>query len=927
MQVQFRKLFRRKFFSLLVLCFVINQAFLTSQSNSAVSIFEKLYTIETEYFDIIFSQASEQTAQHLAHHADNLYLKAAELLDVQSLERIPVVITQKTDVLNAYYTFLPYSRIVMYDTLPTETLAVFDDSFLSVFYHELIHAVTLRLKTDSISLIDDFHSILTAIDFPPSITEGTAVFAESFDGYGRLNDSYSMHVIRQAKIEGAFPDWSDIAGANTLYVDGSLPYIFGGAFTEYLYKEYGIDKLVEYWNISTKFDLRTYTVSFKKIYGLSIHQAWENFEESIVIPSIETRSEDFYDSQHLFNNVTAFSEGLAWQDAYSGNVYYLHRDDPNKKADYLFTTSLSTHLSFSRDGKFLTSSGVIGGVNKKNTAAVFDVSRKKIIADQQNIRDATVIQLDDVKGFSSSSPFYESTHVLAGIKTSGQVGSMMFYSLDNLDSASHEISFDYGVIPLTPVDAGNGIIIVPIRNHGVWQIFIYNMVSDTQKTYVFESSIDEPRNLAGIFAIDSDIYMSFGESRFTQPVLATFNLNDLNENKITLFVQEEQRSGGVFSPVVFIEAGEEKKVVHLSRFFEHRELSVFSLKNTSFKQITLVSKETQYTKLDENDFSKQKYNPAKYYTSPLFIPLIGSVNLNPISDEISQSASLGLSLVFLDPAERLLTLFGGGYDPINQRYSTTLSTVFTEQNFTLTGDTYWGFNSKGTDLAATKIHADIFTPIVSNYNRLGVINSFRWFYQKNTNDLLAKGNTIDNVSSVYFLRERRVEESPYSLLGFMLLYQFQLEQYYGNDSRYTNNLLFGNKAVAEVFLPKLLPFNNPSRFTINMPFTVSLSKYFNYSVNWEANANVVLFSYDIQEAISFLHVFFQRITLDSGVRYSHFTDDSFDLHVLASLYTTTSLNTSLATGYPIDIGLSFDWDTAKKGVDSMQFGLKFAMNF
>ncbi len=892
-----------------------------------MSIFEKLYTIETEYFDIIFSQASEQTAQHLAHHADDLYIKAANFLSVKTLVRMPVVITQKTDVLNAYFTFLPYSRIVMYDTLPNESLAVYDNTFLSVFYHELIHAVSFKNNLQNSCLLDHVTPILTAVDMPTSMSEGIAVLAESMDGFGRLNDSYSMHVVRQAKIEEAFPDWSDIAGANTLYVDGSLPYIFGGAFTEYLYHEYGAKKLVEYWNISTKFDLRTYTVSFKKIYGISIDQAWKGFEESVAMPNIEADSKEIYNSPHLFNNVTAFPKGIAWQDAYSGNVFFLENMDSNKKADYLFTTSLNTRLSFSRDGAFITSSGVIGDANKKNITSVFDVSRKRIIATQKNIRDATIIQLDDVEGFSEFSPFYESTHVLAGIKTNGQVASMMFYSLDNLESASHEISFDYGVIPFAPVDVGNGIIIVPIRNHGSWQIFIYNMLNDTQQTYVFESSIDEPTNLTDMFAIGSDIYMSFGESRYTQPVLATFNLNDLNENKITLFVQEEQRSGGVFSPVVFIEEGEEKKVVHLSRFFEHRELSVFDFKNTSFKQMTLVSKEIQNIEVDENDFLKQKYNPAKYYASPLFIPLIGSVNLNPISDELSQSASLGLSLLFLDPTERLLTVFGGGYDPINQKYSTTLSTVFTEQNFTLTGDTYWSFNSKGTDLAATKIHADIFTPIVSNYNRLGVVNSFRWFYQNGSNISIPNGNSIDNTSSIYFLRERRVGASPYEILGFLLLYQFQLKQYYGSDNRYTNDLLFGNTASIEALLPRLLPFNNPTRFTINMPFTVGITKYFNYTADWEASGNIVLFSYDIQEAISFLHVFFQRITLDSGVRYTHFFDDSFDLHVLASLYTTTSLNTSLATGYPIDIGLNFTWDTAKKGVDSMQFGLKFAMNF
>ena len=95
------------------------------------------------------------------------------------------------------------------------------------------------------TVFGDVVSVSPALYAYDSLVEGVAVLSESTDGYGRLNDLRSTRVLRQAKLEGRFPSWMDIAGAMDVYPSSNLPYIFGGAFLGYLYSQYGVDVVGE----------------------------------------------------------------------------------------------------------------------------------------------------------------------------------------------------------------------------------------------------------------------------------------------------------------------------------------------------------------------------------------------------------------------------------------------------------------------------------------------------------------------------------------------------------------------------------------------------------------------------------------------------------------------------------------------------------
>ncbi len=911
---------------LLAIVLFATTAVLFSQSNSSVSIFEKLTVIETKYFDIIFPKSSKQTAEYLAIHADSLYEKAAAFVGVENLVRIPVVISNETDVLNAYFTIIPYSRIVLYDTAPSQSLAVFDDTILSVFYHELIHAVSLKNNQQNIFLWDDATPVFTIIDMPPSMTEGVAVSAESADGYGRLNSSYSTHVVRQAKIEDTFPSWADVAGSYSAYTDGSLPYIFGGAFTQYLNATYGLEKLSEYWKESSKLNLTTYVYAFKKIYGISIDDAWKDFAKAVEVSQDIKEPQSFFAEQrykYMYQNVASSSLGLVWQDYFSNSVYFLPHD--TKKERFLFSTDLHSRLAFSSSGKYLVVSGETGYPEYTNTVRVFDMEEQKFIKTQKEIRDATILEMPT----TISSEFSETKNIVVGVATKGQMFFLQGYDISTNDNnLLFDIPFEYGSIIFSPVDAGEGRIIALHNKGGKWGFYSYNIFTKEQKFFQAPENM-QSSDMSDLYVANEKLYMSIAKDASMQSVLAWASIQDFETGVITLNVDSTQLSGGVFSPVLLpaIDTSSlSDTVAFVSRFYNKRDLSIMNVSKEHSEQILFAEYNPVYASDTNYTFDTKGYNPFKYVYDGMFVPVIGSVNLNAFNEDFITGFSLGASMYFLDPAERLLFGGGAGYDFFTDKYTATFSSVFTEQYFTFSTDAFLSMSTSGFEKSATNMLLDIYIPIISDFNRIGFASNFTWLYSIKTDEFLFEGSTVENDFSIYFSRLRRTGSSIHEKLGFVIIKQFYVNKYFGDDAMLTDELMMGDILKIEVFLPQLLPFKNPSNFTVNMPFSIGVTKYFNFNADWQLEGSAILFSYDIQKAFPHL-LFFHQVTLDAGFQYLSKNDKTYEAKVLASLYTTTSINFGLPAGYPLDLGLNVEWDTLKKGVEALELGFKFGLNF
>lgn len=211
---------------------------------------KKLSVVKTTYFDIIYPPESEQAAKKIAAVCDSDYIEICSILNTEPYQRFPVTITHSVDSLNAYFSPVLYNSIVLYDTVPSSSLDMFENTIESVFYHELTHAVTLNMKNKFWRVMSGLFSDALTPAYLTLTTfweEGATVSLESMSGGGRLNNPFSMQIVAQAKIENRFPSWRDVTGARDTYPGGTDAYIFGAAFAKYLQNTYGMEKYGDFW--------------------------------------------------------------------------------------------------------------------------------------------------------------------------------------------------------------------------------------------------------------------------------------------------------------------------------------------------------------------------------------------------------------------------------------------------------------------------------------------------------------------------------------------------------------------------------------------------------------------------------------------------------------------------------------------------------
>ena len=346
---------------------------------------KNLRLVKTSWFDIIYPARSEESAAILYEFADKVYEEVTAQYDMQPQFRMPVVIVPGVEDFNAFWAAVPYNHIVLYDTgvSGNSELAVFSQTLLSTFRHELTHAVTYNMKSRDWFAIDKVFGDFLApgmLMVTTGMAEGATVTSESAAGEGRLNDEFAKHYVKQAKIEGKFPSYHDVSGSADV-TPGGAPYFFNGAFHNWLQENYGLKAYADFWYRVVNGKDAFISKSFKKVYGIKLKKAWNLFEEAYQVPAVEAdplkagfvlNLTDLQDG--LFNCLSAGGDKLVWTDRYGSKLFYAEKKDLDSlpaKAHKLFSLSGLDSARVSQDGRFIAAS-----YSSENSA--FVTSRLKI---------------------------------------------------------------------------------------------------------------------------------------------------------------------------------------------------------------------------------------------------------------------------------------------------------------------------------------------------------------------------------------------------------------------------------------------------------------------------------------------------------------------------------------------------------------------
>ncbi|MGI5060751.1 hypothetical protein E4N89_07215 [Treponema denticola] len=877
---------------------------------------QNLFVQKTKYFDIIYSPISEKTAALISEHADNYAEEISQKLNRKIPKRMPIYIEGGKEALNGYYTFFPYRRIVLFDTLPEEgQLSNLSDIILKVLYHELTHAISLTY----------FLPLL-----PMSFTEGVAVSYESAeDDQGRLNDPLIMHHLMQGRLENASPSWKQAAGARDVYPGGLWPYIYGGAFAQYLQKIYGMETYVKYWaNPLSSFPQG----KTKKIFNKELDKLWNNFLESIHFPEKALSPQNPIKEAGGFSLIASSKDGFACFDFTTKNVIFF---DDSGKEEKLFTANPTlSFLSFSQDGKFLLVSDLVNTpLGEHNRATIFDMQKKKFLS----------------KEFPSLRYASFCGETLCGIEIKGQFSELVLIDQESFEKKEGLSKtgllkagpgLPYSAI-YNPVFAGKNKIALIAANGINRDILILDTASKKIQKLEFENALPAIRYLQSNNSEEESVLSFSWAGKDNLYRSAFFNLKP-NELKVL----EKDISGGTFFPVVRQKKDtKEYEIIYAGVFTKYNSLykidsSLFTERNVSLKPLDISAQEIK-TKIPNTDIlTKDKYNYFSWIHKPFPLPII---DLSGLLGE-NKTVPIGLKLYWNDPTNLLyfetLSLFY--FKPFF--YETSILFKAATRPADIRIKFYDENKSFKYRKIGSSIESELLLPLNSFYHNVSgkaglSIEGFSFFGSsyKGAKTLYEQklGNPVlsEELSAVYTYQKSSQKLNTNFFTKDFIMLQMAAGLKHGFHFPSKTNALAVQAYAA--FRPPIVPIklNLSSYFGYNafaLPHTGSygffnstalmgmasylpnMSEYenvkklirpgkLNYGFGFEGEVN--LLSYDIQTGSSWLPIFFNRLNITTGYRaIFNFLDaekNTADIYqsVYGKLYMTISTASNIGIEY------------------------------
>ena len=832
---------------------------------------EELFTLRSEHFEFIYPEPCEETALILYENAERLYNKATSLLKTDEVLFIPVYITPDTQELNAYFTPFPYNRIVFFDTPPDSfSLSSYKDTKVSVFYHELVHAVSMNIRDGFWSFLSSFlgdgYSPSYLFTSSLSFLEGATVSFESMDGDGRLNSGDSMAYLVQAKLEDNFPGWKDASGPRDIFPKANYAYLFGGAFNRHIQNKYGMDKYVEFWEKCGGISFFSSLVdgSFKAVYGIPLEEEWSVFEETIPVPTLSTTADvKMVSKKPSYDMCLAFRNGAEKGIAFLENgsfITYVPVDaatgQPGLKKHLLLADGGVSSLSFSNDGRYLFITGIGTNIARMYSLKIYDMETEQYVSEE--VYPLAYSCLADVPEYGSfvvgmairnGRACFE-IRDLEGIRAFGNSAAVLF---------SEELPVYTEVYGVAAV--GSKVFSLE-KIRGEWAVSVYEFAAKENHcflrrngTYFFPDGII-PSSFA--YAGDKDGKSVFycavagkGLSTGTNDApgslsrLLTVEFPATSDGEALLSLGREDVSGGVHNP--FYDAATDT-LYFIARKSESLDVSFCGgipggsadIGSMQFQKAdgTLFLGQREVTEASSAALEgRGTYNAFKYLFPGTFLP-VGA-------DLISMTGYLpGISWMLMDPTEQVKLLFSGGWNPLEKTGGISFKTwggpSFLSYNASFTAE----FNASGLASSKENLVLSGSIPVWTRNQAIQYSDTVSHeFVKKSAQTLL---NSID----LSYALSYKTGKGYYDKLFFTSGVSFLTECIFNPQDK---NSIYNN-----------LGFNISAGVGGPVPISVNATLMRNSKRFLNLGAEAVLFSTEIQKGVPLFPLYANRFTITAG---------------------------------------------------------------
>ncbi len=839
-----------------------------------------LLEVETTHFTIIYDESCTESAALIANCCEDTYDYLCSLFHVDPNLHLPVILTSKIKVLNAYFTPSPSNHIVLYNVIADKgSLTSFSETLPSIFKHELTHAFTMNLRSSFwqslANIFGDYINPSTFLYSYQSMTEGIAVATESLEGYGRMNDLNSYKVVYQAKLEGKFPSWIEICGARDTYPSSLLPYIFGGAFLTYLCDSYGTnavyDLFVEFGRINWFKDTAKI---IENTLGVKIDTLWNDFYNSIEVPSslIEASKLDSYTKLGSFNGIKALSDGsIIFHDSASYSLYSLTSDlsKSSKICDFL---SYCDEYSISEDGLKLLLPYVLETSNCVRIISKEGKILKTFSFDDKDARGGVFtnegVLLYIAKGQETFLEFYDNNYnFISSISLGyGAIASSFVNCNDALVAFIYTLNGEDNIAILNLQDMG----IELYENPSSMRIFSLSLASATEEKLLSFTWFPTVSSLADMKSAENS-----ENAEKEGPILGGYGEFIIDDGSFRL--SKANVNGGVNSPLRLQET-----VLFSSELYEGSVLNTIAIEALNLEEKIFTS----HFALDAQSFDSSKfesltssknYNAFEHMTDGALLP--GGYYLDG-------SAGSGLTWAVTDPTGQYVFQMSSFFDSLG---------IF---NLGV-----WGTNnleigslslpvSVGTKLTNGKLYFSFqFEPTYIHYfdagKQLAIADYISDSVVLSNNGV---SNSFNNVFVVSYASATSTGIGLNTSKGYKV--QFVLENI------------------------------NPSMtFKVKFPifkFGITLGGGVNYQtknkdLNLLGSGNVNLYNFEIQEGIRVLSLYIKRITVDTQYDCSYsISQKTFDQLIQLRVYATFApLLGALSSSVELKLGASLSYSPAE----------------
>lgn len=234
--------------------FLQGQSFFSSQLTTGNDSYR---TLRTRNFRIHYPEGRRNHALRIAGIAERLF----EDLDKRYRSGFylgDIILVYDNDTVNAYANVMGRDQVVLFMNNPNlgpsggSGWSRFDFWAEELLIHEFTHILSLRYMGRGLTwnrLIRIVAGIPGNVVSPYGMVEGIAVYEESQTGRGRLNDPVTHMIFRTAVLENEVPDAAEIMNGSHRWPGGNMYYLYGGAFVDYIHRNYGDHRIPLYYRV------------------------------------------------------------------------------------------------------------------------------------------------------------------------------------------------------------------------------------------------------------------------------------------------------------------------------------------------------------------------------------------------------------------------------------------------------------------------------------------------------------------------------------------------------------------------------------------------------------------------------------------------------------------------------------------------------